>query len=304
MAFQFSRCWLFVLALASLGGCAGYPSSADSAVNQVAARGWQQRRHATAGFAMVSWHRLPVDAEEVLVVVEGDGRAWRTRRRPSADPTPADPVGLRLALASGAPAVIYIARPCQFLEALPEAGCDLRWWTSHRYATEVVAATSKVIDTLLADRVRPARLTLLGWSGGGVIATLLAASRTDVDLLVSVAANLDTEAWVAHHGVSPLTGSDTPRRHLRALAGTPQLHLGGADDDVAPPALNRDLLAAIGPVASQQVLPGQGHRCCWVSVWPAPLCAATAARGITRVPGCEGTLSPPPEPAMPPESTE
>ena len=50
----------------------------------------------------------------VNIYIEGDGRAWLNKNRPSLDPTPKNSLALKLAEIDPAPNVIYLARPCQY----------------------------------------------------------------------------------------------------------------------------------------------------------------------------------------------
>ncbi len=49
----------------------------------------------------------------------------------------------------------------------------------------------------------------------------MAARRSDVELLVTVTANLDTGMWTEHHDVTPLTGSLNPVNYAGALRAVP-----------------------------------------------------------------------------------
>ena len=53
-------------------------------------------------------------------------------------------------------------------------------------------------------------LVLIGYSGGGVLAMLLAEQFPATQAVVTVAGNLDTDAWAIEHGYSPLRGSLNP----------------------------------------------------------------------------------------------
>ena len=66
-------------------------------------------------FDRQTWRRDDDRPGPLFVYVEGDGLACLDARTPSSDPTPADPVALRLAAADPGAAVLYIGRPCQFL---------------------------------------------------------------------------------------------------------------------------------------------------------------------------------------------
>jgi len=241
--------------------------------------GMRQSVHVTPAGPVRSFSRGLAGASHVDVYLEGDGRAWHSRRRVSHDPTPRRPLALALALRDPASAVLYLGRPCQYASAAELAACEPRYWTAERYGEAVVAALDGVLDTLLAPLASATpTLGLTGYSGGAVIATLLAARRDDVAWVVSVAGNLDPAAWTAHHGVSALSGLD-PVAFAPRLAGTPQaVLLGGDDRIVAPSLVARYLAAADG--AMVEVVDGFDHRCCWVRAWPHLPCEALRRVGV------------------------
>jgi len=203
------------------------------------------------------------------VYIEGDGLAWLTRSQPSQDPTPRDPLALRLALAHAGRAAVYLARPCQFAPAAGPA-CPRRYWTSHRFAPEVIAATGRAVDAL-RRRAGATRLVLVGYSGGGAVAALVAARRDDVELLVTLAGNLDHRAWSAHHRVTPLAGSLSPADEIEALRRVRQVHLVGSDDTRVPASLVLDFVARFPPAERPrvEVEPATDHARGWLELWPA-----------------------------------
>ncbi|WP_163316161.1 alpha/beta hydrolase [Crenobacter caeni] len=252
-----------------LAGCAsvlpaGTQTAAASA--QADAR-WQRHTLAGNGLPLAYWQPGRLAAGQTLVVyVEGDGRAYASRDIVSADPTPLRPLALQLALADGRPNVAYLARPCQYGGAAVPP-CAPRYWTSHRFSPEVVARLSQALDAMKAD-TGAAAFELIGYSGGGALAVLLAAHRADVVALQTVAGNLDHAAWSAWHGVTPLSGSFNAADVLPKIANLPQVHWVGRDDRVVPAELTRALLA-------RQDLAGRlrevdaGHADGWRERWPA-----------------------------------
>lgn len=206
----------------------------------------------------------------LAVFIEGDGNAWETRFRPSADPTPRRPVALELATRSGLPAVAYLARPCQEVPEGRRRNCHVAFWTSHRFAPDVVAATGQALDRLKAAAGADS-LLLVGFSGGAAVALLAASERSDVAAVVTVSGVLDHRAWTTLHEVTPLAGSLDPRDRLDRLAAVPQVHVVGSDDTVVPPALVRDFAGRIiarGGTAPVVEVAGADHNCCWANQWP------------------------------------
>ena len=205
----------------------------------------------------------------LTVYIEGDGFAWRRRNEPSTDPTPLDPVALRLAAADDADAVAYLARPCQFTGGEKARNCENALWTSARYSEEALAAMDAAIGAL-KERAGASKIALVGYSGGGTVATLLAIRRDDIVWLKTVAAPLDTDAFTAHHNVSPLSDSLNPADIAAALANLPQIHYAGSADKVVPASINRDVVARldVGGCAMLQIVPGPTHDRGWAEIWP------------------------------------
>lgn len=222
------------------------------------------------------------DAGRLSVYIEGDGAPWATPWHPPRDPTPTNSTVLALARADPAAAVVYLGRPCQYLDAAALAACAPAWWRERRYAAEVVAAYEQALSILKA-RLGATRLRLIGHSGGGVLATLLAQRRTDVEQLVTVAAPLALNAWLAWHDLSPLSGSLDPLAQTGKLP--PALHWAGGRDRIVPPHLIEHFAhATAGRI---MILPEQAHDCCWAREWPRLL--ALADRLHTE----RGSIAPP-----------
>ena len=223
----------------------------------------------TRQFDLYSLSRANGPQDLLVVYIEGDGLAWARIDEVSPDPTPVTPTALRLALADGAPAVAYLARPCQFTDEAHRRNCRTALWTSHRYGEDVVAATGEALD-MLRRRAGAQRLGLVGFSGGGAIAALVAARRGDVAWLKTVAAPLDTSAFTGHHGVTPLVSSLNPADMGAALGDVPQLHYAGADDKIVPPLIGQSYMARLPSrrCAALQVVAGAGHHEGWEKNWP------------------------------------
>ena len=265
-----------------LAGCATPPALPEppSATALAAAAGWQRLNIPATPFVLAAWvPPVPGGEGRLTVYLEGDGQAWRTTTQPSDDPTPRDPVALRLALADPGTAV-YLARPCQYLGTAARAACDRPYWTARRYAPEVISATSAAIDEL-KQRYAGTRLTLVGYSGGGAVAALVAARRADVERLITVAATLDHARWTDTHAVSPLTGSLNPADAWRELGTTPQVHFVGAEDDIVGHEIASAYAARFPPGSPLYIeaIAGFDHHCCWVERWPALRRAAATMGG-------------------------
>lgn len=266
--------WLLALALL-LTACAS--SRRAEGPNLARAAGWHWEI-LPAGMFDLAVATAPRSGGETLVVyLEGDGFAYVRPSQPSGDPTPTDPVALRMALADPTQApTAWVARPCQY--TLPDQGrnCATPYWTNHRYAPEVVDSVGTTLDQL-KRRNGASRLVLIGYSGGGAIAAILAARRNDVAKLVTVAANLDVATWTERQGLSPLRGSLDPARDAAPMLGNvDQLHFAGADDRTVGPDVVRSFMRRLPPGSPARLVevPRYSHSCCWAQDW-----ASLAAQG-------------------------
>ena len=255
-AMKRSSPWLAVLAVVM--GC-----STRSAIDRFS-DAWARAVVAGAPFQHLAIYDPAIAASATLhVYLEGDGRPWLDGGTTvAADPTPRDALALRLMQRDGSPS-LYLGRPCHFIADDPR--CAPRYWTSERYAQVVVDSLYAALNRLVAlDAYR--EVVLIGYSGGGVIAVLLAERMRRPLQVVTLAANLDTDAWTRHHGYLPLTGSRNPARDYQPAAEVRQHHYAGALDTVVPATVTAAFADRYG--YPMTLLARYDHRCCWERDWP------------------------------------
>ena len=214
-----------------------------------------------------SYLRRGSEANKLTIYIEGDGAKW-PHGRPPRDPTPVNPLALKLAIADAKQNhanVAYVARPCQFLSSTELAECSPSLWTDARFGTEAISATNHAIDAL-RRQTQATTVNLVGYSGGGALAILLAAQRDDISCLVTVAAPLDTDAWAAAHRVSPLSKSLNPALTSTRYRALMQTHFQGLDDRIVPTATTYSYRQN-HPHADFEPVAGYDHECCWETSW-------------------------------------
>lgn len=257
----------YMCCLMTLTACATTPSRhfANMALNS-----------GFSGFSLNSGlfdHQFYLNAESrqhpngiLHVYLDGDGSPWEQHRWIADDPTARNTMILTLMQQDKNPA-IFLGRPCYhgFNKSPP---CRSKYWTSHRYSSEVVNSMALALKQWLKNN--PYRqLVLIGFSGGGTLAVLIAPMIHETQTIVTVAANLDIEAWSSYHRYQPLTGSLNPAK-LVLNAKLQQIHLAGLEDITVPAGL-------IKAYADKQVhatyiaYPDFNHHCCWIKEWPSIL---------------------------------
>lgn len=216
------------------------------------------------GFLHAVYHKADEDFRAgglIHVYLAGDGTPYVRPGLIAADPTPRRPVVLKLMALDPNPALL-IGRPCYhgYADSPP---CSPHFWTDGRYSEEIVASMTGA----LAETVPPEReLVLIGFSGGGSLAVLLAGRVSGVVAVVTLAGNLDINAWTDLHGYARLRASLNPAAASPLADGLAQLHYAGAKDARVPPELLADALAYSG--GKLIILPNVGHNRGWKRVWP------------------------------------
>lgn len=265
--------FVLLILLLWLTACAHIPSPqerADSAQQLAAQAGWEKERVIADDFSLLAYlSKISGNTETLTFYIEGDGMAWVSSSMPSSDPTPVNPLALKLALRDPAPAV-YLARPCQYMGVEQQHNCTMKYWTSHRFSPEVIRATSQAID-IFKRRFGAKKLILVGYSGGAAVAALVAAQRQDVERLITIAGNLDHDAWTAERHISRLSGSLNPADAWQQLNLIPQKHYVGGKDQAVGESVARAYAARFrsGTSPSIVVIPDFDHHCCWEARWPA-----------------------------------
>jgi len=261
---------ILLLVTTLMCGCSTMPLfiGRSSIADSIAVEAGFSKEYVKAGsFTLMTYQKFNGPSDKISIYIEGDGRAWETKHELSDDPTPSNPVALRLAAVDPANNVAYIARPGQYSPSgIPD--CDSKYWSGRRLATEVVESMDSVID-ILKEKSGAKYLELVGYSGGGAIAVLVAATRHDVVALRTVAGNLDTRAFCKYHHVSPLDGSMNPLDVAQKVAHIPQRHFVGSKDKIVPSAIAESFIKMEGDKDYERitVVDGVSHSDGWQKRW-------------------------------------
>jgi len=201
----------------------------------------------------------------LVLFIEGDGSPWvGGGRQIAADPTPRVPLALELAVSTPA-SVLYLGRPC-YMEVRRPPECSEALWTSKRYSSEVVASMSAAAAAYIAEG-HFEQVLIVGYSGGGTLAALMAADLPQVIGLVTIAGNLDPQVWTKLHGYLPLEGSLNPSLEPPLPARLKQWYLVGERDRNVPAQASARYFARV-PRDRVWSYARFDHKCCWIDAWP------------------------------------
>jgi hypothetical protein len=259
------RRWIALVA-ALLAACATPADRFDRRANALG--------YASIGLQGTVFHHVAYVAgvlersDTLHVYVEHDGTPWLDLTHPAADPTPRTPFALELMAQDTGPR-LFLGRPCYFAaveETKSTPICTPLLWTHQRYSPQIIASMVAALRRFLA--LHPfRRVVLIGYSGGGTLAWLMAAQVPETAEIVTVAANLDTDDWTRIHDYSPLAGSLNPALMPPLPPTISQFHYVGGRDRNVPPSVVKSF-ASRHPEVRVIELADFDHECCWIERWP------------------------------------
>ncbi len=196
---------------------------------------------------------------KLYVFLEGDGLPWQTRTRISSNPESVYPLALDLMSLNQSPG-LYLQRPCYGIK--PHV-CDNKWWTSHRYSATVVASMVQVLEGLSSAY---GQIILVGYSGGGTLAVLIADQLNNVSTVITLAGNMDHTKWTEYHHYSDLQGSLNAIDYVLP-AKIQQYHYAGENDEnILPQWIKAYSHRQLN--AQYLLIRNIDHSCCWLDIWP------------------------------------
>lgn len=235
----------------TLAGCSLMGMQPPSSAPLVTAPAGFTLRQITAGpFTLVAHEKIRSPGQVAAVYIGGDG--------PDAGVAPA------LAARDKSANVIFLTRPCQ-----NDAPCAPEFRGVKRFSPEVIAAVGTALDTLKKQH-NFFGFNLVGFSAGATVAALVAAQRTDVLSLRTVAGNLDTAVYGRLHHLPVLDGSLNPVDVAAKLLPLGQKHFVGARDKIVTPDVGNSFIEASGrpDCLGLTVIDTAGHTDGWAEIWP------------------------------------
>lgn len=199
--------------------------------------------------------------KHIHLYIEGDGLSWITSSTISDNPTPINPMGLKLMVKDNSTCKLYLARPCQYISS---SKCNEKYWTNYRFSKEIIDSYNEILNGLKFESI-----TIFGFSGGGTIAALLSASRDDIEKLVSIAGNLDIDFWAKKHYLTPLKGSLNPADFTDKLEDIEQIHLIGGKDTNIDKSIYDSYVSNFKNTKNikYKIYKDFTHTCCWDKKW-------------------------------------
>ena len=211
---------IFLLGLFLLTSCATVPVPREFAYKPMQ----------TNQYLLASWQKITDSSSPIRIYLEGDGKAFDYRGLPTQNPTPKNKFLRNMAFSDPHANVVYLARPCQFVQ---DPHCKVEDWTVGRFSEQIVEDTALAIKQISQDR----EIVLIGYSGGALLSGLLITRHPELKIQkwITIAGLLNHTDWTQYWGDTPLYLS----LDLQTLPTVEQQHFAGARDKVIPLELSK-----------------------------------------------------------------
>ncbi len=222
-----------------LAGCSSMPRTPD---------GFIERDVQTEHFSVPVWESTELrNGKTIRFYIEGNG-----------NPTPADPMALKLAAKDPYINVVVLSRPCQYSQNKLCENTDI--WTRQQYSPEILREMEEIVVYYIQKYKAP-DVEFVAYDGGAPIAFNLALQLGRVNKVVTVAGILDMDSYAIQNGLPAYVNAKNPMKSISQLSQIPQIHyVGGKDKETTPAMAERFVSKLQNPkMALVRVAPDMGH---------------------------------------------
>lgn len=267
-----------LLSLFALTACGLETDLKQQSASQIARPAFMVERSISAGmFQLKAWERMHTRDTTATIYIEGDSinqidtkAGLISSNFPNINSTPDMPLGIYLASRDKSENLAYLARPCQYIKMPEEKGCSSAYWQEKRFTPEVMNAYESALNDIKA-RYDITGFHIVGYDGGANIAAVLAAKRSDILSLRTVAGNLNPDFATDHSNHKTLASNSVLAvDYATMLSHVPQHHFIGAADGVITPGVYHSYRQMLGlsDCVSYSLVQDADHSRGWVEKWP------------------------------------
>jgi hypothetical protein len=247
-----------------LNGCNSFETRTNKALDLAKTNNFKSETIKTTTFPIQVFIKNQ-NTSHAILYLEGDGLVL-TSSGIAFNPTPTDPMALRLAIADQRFAKkIVINRPFQYADC---TNCDNKYWTQARYSPEIISSIVEVIKKLKTE-YNFESFDIVAYSGGAAVAFLIAPYfKKSIKSIITFAANVDPFAWCEFHETSPLIQSLDPMANIEILKTIPQIHFCGTSDQNTHSSITKNFQKKLNAHKSQIInVEGFDHDSNWPNYW-------------------------------------
>ena len=186
-----------------------------------------EKIYKTAYFEIYSLNKIS-NSKKLIIYIEGDGLSWIDNYTISSNPTPIDPLAFRLAKIDQNENIIYLARPCQYIQT--DICKNNKIWTVSQYSEPVLSSYKAIIDSLSQFE----EIHIVGYSGGAGVAMYLGSSNDNIKSIRTIAGNINHDEFVQLRNFTSPKNSVDFFSIEKKIKNISQIHYFGKNDKVIP----------------------------------------------------------------------
>ena len=218
--------------------------------NTTAPKGFKHRELQTSRFKLASWQKKTDETKPVRIYIEGDSSPFKDNSATY------DTLIRDLAFNDPNANVVYLARPCQYVEE--DDWCSPSDWGDGRFSKPIIDSMTEAVNQIA--RGRP--VILIGYSESAMISGLMISRNPDmrVQKWITIAGVLNHGNWTKHLKMRPLVNS----LDLTVWPNVPQVHFVGGMDTIVPPTV----VASYAPNGTVLSIPQATHNTGFETIYP------------------------------------
>lgn len=201
----------------------------------------------TEHFSFRIFQKQITPGKPVRFYIEGNG-----------NPNPDNFVALKMAQNDPSQNVIYLSRPCQFIDSRSCSNAAI--YTTAQFHEEILGEMQELTAYLINKYKVPA-VEFVGYDGGATIAMLLGTRVPQTRRIITVAGILDLNSYTTHNELKPFNDSLNPADERNIIAAIPQIHYVGGKDEITTKRMAERFVARLQSPRSAvvKVVPSLGH---------------------------------------------
>jgi hypothetical protein len=274
---------LLLTALLFLASCSAiYSTITDKTSKLGEAQGLRPKIYQTQNFKIYTLQRINDLNKKVRIYFEGDGNSYIQKHITSPNPTPTSYFLINLLAQDHSTNLVYIARPCQFLEddLCFEGSEPEKYWTNDRFSKEVLDSINEVLEDFAGFEIE-----MVGYSGGATIMKHSAFEQQkkhkNILNLRSIAGNLDNQKFSEIHGFASEPETIDEKELFGILKNIPQIHFTAKNDEIVPPIIAQTYVKKLQQKNCAKIISiaAASHCAGWQEIWDEllkiePICEA------------------------------
>lgn len=175
----------------------------------------------TERISFITWEKTGIkDNNTLRFYISGNG-----------NPTPKNPIALKLAENDDFQNIVVLTRPCQYNEKMSICSNE-SIWKENQYHPEIIQEMSELV-LFYIKKYKPKHIEFVAIDSATPLAFSLAQKFSNTSKIITIGGILDVDSYAKENNFKNLHSSQTPMNNRLFLSRIPQIHYVNDDDKIA-----------------------------------------------------------------------